>query len=85
MSKMNRKNSKKRAGKVVEAPKFCRFTRDGIFEVDYREIDVLRRHVSAQGKISPRKRNGITAQYQRQLNIAIKRARFLGLLPYVGE
>jgi small subunit ribosomal protein S18 len=53
--------------------------------VDYREIDVLRRHVSAQGKISPRKRNGITAQYQRQLNIAIKRARFLGLLPYVGE
>lgn len=85
MAKMTRKNNKKRARKTVEAPKFCRFTRDDIFEIDYRDIDVLRRHVSAQGKISPRKRNGITAQYQRQLKVAIKRARFLGLLPYVGE
>ena len=83
---MKRKaTNKKRARRVIEAPKFCRFTRDNIFEVDYREIDVLRRHVSAQGKISPRKRNGITAQYQQQLKVAIKRARFLGLLPYVGE
>ena len=85
MSKFKRKTSKKRARRVAETPKPCRFTRDDIFEIDYREVDVLRRHVSAQGKISPRKRNGITAGYQRQLKVAIKRARFLGLLPYVGE
>ena len=59
--------------------------RDDIFEIDYRDIDTLRRYVTAQGKIQPRKKNNTSAYYQRQLNVAIKRARFLALLPTVGD
>ncbi len=83
--KFGDKKKKKARAKRAEAPKFCRFEKDGIFEVDYRDISTLGRYVSAQGKITSRKRNGCTAFYQRQLNIAVKRARFLALLPYVGE
>lgn len=71
--------------KRVEAPKACRFTKDKTFEVDYRDISILGRLVSAQGKIQSRKRNGVSSFYQRQVQLAVKRARFLGLLPYVGE
>jgi small subunit ribosomal protein S18 len=83
--KFGDKKKKKSRAKRAEAPKFCRFEKDGIFEVDYRDISTLGRYVSAQGKITSRKRNGCTAFYQRQLNLAVKRARFLALLPYVGE
>ncbi len=79
------KRKKKARAKRTEAPKFCRFEKDGTFEVDYRDIGTLHRYVSAQGKINPRKRNGTTAFYQRQVTTAIKRARYLALLPYVGE
>jgi len=71
--------------KRVEAPKACRFTKEKIFEVDFRDIATLQRLVSAQGKIQSRKRNGVSSFYQRQVQIAVKRARFLALLPYVGE
>ena len=80
----NKKRKKPRA-KRTEAPKFCRFEKEGTFEVDYRDIGVLYRYVSAQGKINGRKRNGSTAFYQRQVTTAIKRARYLALLPYIGE
>ena len=83
--KLGDKKRKKTRAKRTEAPKFCRFEKDGVFEVDYRDIGIIGRYVSAQGKITPRKRNGCTAFYQRQLNLAVKRARFLALLPYVGE
>lgn len=83
--KFGDKKRKKSRAKRAEAPKFCRFEKDGIFEVDYRDISTLGRYVSAQGKITSRKRNGCMAFYQRQLNLAVKRARFLALLPYVGE
>ena len=81
------KKTKKRRSKVrrVEAPKPCRFTKDKTFEIDYRDLDILRRYVSAQGKINPRKKNNVSAFYQRQLQLAVKRARFLALLPTVGE
>lgn len=79
------KKRKKARAKRQEAPKFCRFERDGVFEVDYRDIGILGRYVSAQGKINARKRNGSTAFYQRQVTTAIKRARYLALLPYLGE
>jgi len=84
MAHMKKKKRKARA-KRVEAPKPCRFTREGVFEIDYRDIDTLRRYVSAQGKIHPRKKNNVSAFYQRQLTTAIKRARYLALLPTVGE
>ena len=82
--KFGRKKRVKRA-KRVEAPKACRFEKEGTFEVDYRDISTLSRYVSSQGKIAPRKRNGTTAFYQRQVTLAVKRARYLALLPYVGE
>ncbi len=82
--KFGRKKRVKRA-KRVEAPKSCRFQKEGTFEVDYRDINTISRYVSSQGKIAPRKRNGSTAFYQRQLMLAVKRARYLALLPYVGE
>jgi len=81
--KKNLKKRPKRA-KRVEAPKPCRFEKDGVHEIDYRDISTLGRYVSSQGKMSSGKRNGNTAFYQRQLATAVKRARYLALLPYVG-
>ncbi len=78
------KKRKPRARKT-EAPKACRFEKEKTFEIDYRDMGILGRYVTPQGKIHSRKRSGVTAFYQRQLAIAVKRARFLALLPYVGE
>jgi small subunit ribosomal protein S18 len=80
-----KKTKRKARARRTEAPKPCRFTKDNVYEIDYRDIETLRRYVSAQGKIQPRKKNNVSASYQRQLCSAIKRARFLALLPYVGE
>lgn len=86
-TKNNKKNLKKRPkrAKRVEAPKPCRFEKEGTFQIDYRDIAVLSRYVSSQGKLSSGKRNGNTAYYQRQLATAVRRARYLALLPFVGE
>ncbi len=80
-----RTDSRKKAARVEAPPRPCRFTRDDVFEIDYRDHKTLGRMVTSQGKIQPRKRNSVSAKYQRQLKVAIKRARFLALLPYVGE
>lgn len=79
------KQKRPRRPKRVEAPKACRFTKEGLFEVDYRDVNTLQRLVTGQGKIAARKRNGVSAYYQRQVSLAVKRARFLGLLPFLGE
>jgi small subunit ribosomal protein S18 len=86
-SKNKKKDFKKRPkrAKRVEAPKPCRFEKDGVFQIDYRDVGTLNRYVSSQGKLSSGKRNGNTAFYQRQVALAIKRARYLALLPFVGE
>jgi small subunit ribosomal protein S18 len=76
---------KKKRAKKVEAPKACRFEKEGTYEIDYRDIETLHRHVTGQGKLQGRKRNGTSAFYQRQLTLAVKRARFLALLPFLGE
>ena len=62
--------------------KFCRFTVEGIKEVDYKDIGILRNYIAENGKIVPSRVTGTKARYQRQLTTAIKRARFLALLPY---
>jgi small subunit ribosomal protein S18 len=86
-SKFGRNKNQKRPKrqKRVEAPKQCRFTKEGTFEVDYRDLATLGRLVSSQGKIQSRRRNGSSSFYQRQVQQAVKRARFLALLPYIGE
>lgn len=62
--------------------KFCRFTAAGVKEIDYKDIATLRDYITETGKIVPSRITGTKARYQRQLSRAIKRARYLALLPY---
>lgn len=62
----------------------CRFCREGVKQVDYKDIENLRRLLTATGKMFGRKRSGNCAKHQRQVRRAIKIARFLALLPYCG-
>lgn len=62
--------------------KFCRFTAEGVKEIDYKDIAILKGYITETGKIVPSRITGTKARYQRQLSTAIKRARFLALLPY---
>ena len=62
--------------------KFCRFTAEGVKEIDYKDLDTLKQYVSETGKIVPSRITGTKAKYQRQLSTAVKRARYLALLPY---
>ena len=65
--------------------KFCRFTAEGVTEIDYKDIEVLKQYISETGKIVPSRITGTKARYQRQLAKAIKRARYLALLPYTDS
>lgn len=62
--------------------KFCRFTAEGVKEIDYKDLSTLKAFLGETGKIVPSRITGTKARYQRQLAKAIKRARFLSLLPY---
>nr|VFJ43998.1 MAG: SSU ribosomal protein S18P [Candidatus Kentron sp. DK]VFJ53436.1 MAG: SSU ribosomal protein S18P [Candidatus Kentron sp. DK] len=62
--------------------RYCRFTVEGVEEIDYKDINTLRGYVTETGKIVPSRITGTKAKYQRQLSRAIKRARYLALLPY---
>lgn len=65
--------------------KYCRFTAEGIKEVDYKDLEILSEYVSETGKIVPSRITGTKAKYQRQLATAIKRARYLAMLPYTDR
>ncbi|MEE2735803.1 MAG: 30S ribosomal protein S18 [Pseudomonadota bacterium] len=65
--------------------KYCRFTAEGIEEIDYKDLELLKAFISETGKIVPSRITGTKARYQRQLAKAIKRARFLSLLPYTDS
>ena len=62
--------------------RFCKFTAEGVVEIDYKDLNTLKGYVTETGKIVPSRISGTKARYQRQLAKAIKRARFLALLPY---
>lgn len=62
--------------------KFCRFTAEGIKEVDYKDITMLKNFITESNKIVPSRITGTKAKYQRQLTVAIKKARYIALLPY---
>ena len=62
--------------------KFCRFTAEGVSEIDYKDVATLKNYITESGKIVPSLITGTSAKYQRQLAVAIKRARYLALLPY---
>ena len=83
------KNAGKGKGKDGKGPrqlfrrkKFCRFTAEGIKDIDYKDVELLKDFINENGKIIPARITGTKARYQRQLGTAIKRARFLALLPY---
>ena len=65
--------------------KFCRVTAEGVKEIDYKDLEVLKQYISETGKIVPSRITGTKAKYQRQLATAIKRARYLALLPYTDS
>ncbi len=65
--------------------KFCRFTADKVEEIDYKDLVTLKANVTESGKIVPSRITGTKARYQRQLATAVKRARFIALLPYTDS
>jgi small subunit ribosomal protein S18 len=65
--------------------KYCRFTAEGISDVDYKDLNMLKQYVGESGKIVPSRITGTKARYQRQLATAVKRARYLALLPYTDN
>ena len=65
--------------------RYCRFTAEGIKEIDYKDLDLLRQYVTETGKIVPSRITGTSAKYQHQLATAVKRARYLALLPYTDQ
>ncbi len=66
-------------------PRVCQFCTDHNVVIDYKQAEVLRRFITEDGKIRPRRQTGTCARHQRELARAIKRARHLALLPYTGE
>lgn len=76
----NAGQNNKRRGK--RRPKMCYFCVDKIKNVDYKDVDRLRKYISERGKIVPRRVTGNCAHHQRQLTVALKRARYMALLPY---
>lgn len=69
-------------GQLFRRRKFCRFTAEGIKQIDYKDINLLKDFINENGKIIPARITGTKARYQRQLSVAINRARYLALMPY---
>ena len=71
--------------KYFRRRKFCKFTAEGVKEIDYKDLNTLRQYITETGKIVPSRITGTRSFYQRQLGVAIKRARYLALLPYTDQ
>jgi len=70
---------------VLQAKRYCHFCINSTKEIDYKNIQLLQRFLSSYGKIVPRKRSGVCAKHQRKLATAIKRGRFMALLPFSSK
>lgn len=79
------KKKKRSSRKKIFIKKVCRFCMDKVDEIDYKDAGKLRRFITEKGKILPSRITGNCAKHQRNVAIAIKRARYVALLPYVGE
>jgi small subunit ribosomal protein S18 len=78
------KEVREKGRRFVFKPKVCPFCADKS-EIDYKDVSRLRRYVSDRARIEPRRRTGVCAKHQRRLALAIKRARYLALLPYTPD
>jgi len=85
MMRPQRKSRRERESQMPRKKRTCRFTAAGTIYIDYKDEKLLQRFVTEQGKIIPRRITGTSARYQRQLVLAIKRARHLALLPFVSD
>jgi len=83
-NKAKEKLKRKQQNPLFKRKKFCRFTAAGVEQVDYKDVDTLKDFVQENGKIMPARLTGTKAHYQRQVDTAIKRARYLALLPYTA-
>ncbi len=83
----NQENEQSYGGgrRFIARPKICQFCADKNISIDYKQTDMLRRFVTEDGKIRPRRQTGTCATHQRKLALAIKRARHIALLPFTGE
>lgn len=81
-NKAKEKMKRKQQNPLFKRKKFCRFTAAKVEQVDYKDVDTLKDFVQENGKIMPARLTGTKAHYQRQVDTAIKRARYLALLPY---
>lgn len=70
---------------ILRKKKFCRFTVEGYTEIDYKDVELLKNYITETGKIIPSRITGTSAKFQRMLAEAIKRARFLALLPFSDQ
>ena len=71
--------------KEIKTKKICRFTQNKVKYIDYKDVKLLQKYVTEQGKIIPKRITGTSSKYQRQLSLAIKRARHMAFLPYVSD
>jgi small subunit ribosomal protein S18 len=76
------KQKRQQQNPLFKRKKFCRFTAAGVEQVDYKDVDTLKDFIQENGKIMPARLTGTKAHYQRQVDTAIKRARYLALVPY---
>ena len=81
----DRKPKRNQQSLLFKRKRFCRFTVANVVEIDYKDVDTLRDFIGENGKITPARLTGTRAFYQRQLTVAIKRARFLALVPYSDQ
>ena len=65
--------------------RYCRFTEEGIKNIDYKDVELLKDFITETGKIVPSRITGTKARYKRQLTTAVKRARYLALLPFSDQ
>ena len=82
--KNKNKDKRKQQNPLFKRKKFCRFTVANVEQIDYKDIDTLKDFIQENCQIMPARLTGTKAHYQRQLDTAIKRARFLALLPYTS-
>lgn len=81
----NEEKSAPKRFKKTSRKKVCNFCEEKVEYIDYKDVNKLRRYITEKGKIVPRRQTGTCAKHQRELTVAIKRARFMALIPYVGD
>ena len=81
----NKKGFKRKKNLNRNTNKYCKFTAEGVEQIDYKDIEVLKKYITETGKIIPSRITGTKRHFQTQLTTAIKRARFLALLPFTDQ